>query len=116
MRRAHGAFRRRRRAVRARRVRLSGAARRRFDRADRAAGLVMSAPAMDWLTLASSLDAAGETDRALAVLDVAVSADSSANEALELKGNLLRSRGELRQAAEVFDLLGRRDPDHPYAR
>ena len=76
----------------------------------------MSAPAMDWLALANSLDAAGETDRALAVLDVAVSADSSTNEALVLKGNLLRSRGELRRAAEVFDLLGRRDPDHPYAR
>lgn len=71
---------------------------------------------LDYLDLAWSLDAAGQTEKALAVLDVAVTGEHGATEALELKGELLRSRGELARAAEVFDLLARREPDHPRAR
>jgi hypothetical protein len=76
----------------------------------------MSPSELDVLTLAYSLGAAGEVDRALAVLDLAMSSEDRALDALELKGELLRSRGELRDAAEVFALLAEREPDHPRAR
>jgi SM-20-related protein len=76
----------------------------------------MSAAAVDLLTLANSLSVAGETDRALAVLDIAASANTDAAQAFELKGDLLRSRGELQLAAEAFDQVARRQPDHPSAR
>jgi hypothetical protein len=71
---------------------------------------------LDYLDLAWSLDVAGQTAKALAVLDVAVSRESRVAEALALKGDLLRSQGQLQEAAEVFDLLARREPDHPRAR
>ena len=67
------------------------------------------------LTLARSLDAAGDS-RALAVLELAASRETGGAEALALKGDLLRGRGELRQAADVYDLLARRYPDQGRAR
>jgi tetratricopeptide (TPR) repeat protein len=70
---------------------------------------------VDFLTLAYSLDAAGDGDRALAVLDAAVADDAHATAALELKGELLRARGELRDAADVFARIARQDPHHPSA-
>jgi len=68
------------------------------------------------LTLARSLESVGDTGRALALLDLAASREIGEADALSLKGDLLRSRGELRQAAAVFDRLHRRHPDHPRAR
>jgi hypothetical protein len=68
------------------------------------------------LTLARSLEAAGDTHRALAVLDLAAAKEEGAAEALSLKGDLLRARGDLLQAAAVFELLGRSHPDHSRAR
>jgi hypothetical protein len=77
--------------------------------------VIVSQP-LDLLSLACSLDAVGDTVRALAVLDLAAAGNAAAADALALKGNLLRARGDIRQAADVFDLLDRRHPDHPYAR
>jgi hypothetical protein len=78
----------------------------------------MTSPEADeyLLTLARSLEAAGETGRALNVLDLAASRNTGAADALSLKGDLLRSRGALRAAADVFDMLGRCHPDQPRAR
>ena len=67
------------------------------------------------LTLASSLEAAGDADKALAVLDLALAGETGATDALALKGDLLRSRGELQRAGDVFDQLCRRSDD-PRAR
>jgi SM-20-related protein len=68
------------------------------------------------LTLARSLEAAGDTRRSLAVLDLAAAKESAVADALSLKGDLLRARGELLQAAAVFDRLARQHPDHARAR
>lgn len=71
---------------------------------------------IDLVDLASSLDAAGQTEKAFTVLDLAVAESARAIDALELKGQWLRARGDLRRAAEVFDQLSRRQPEHRSAR
>ena len=77
----------------------------------------MSSPAADYLlALASSLEAAGDRDRALKVRDLATAREAGAAEALSVKGDLLRCQGQLRQAADVFAFLDHRQPDHPRAR
>jgi SM-20-related protein len=77
----------------------------------------MSSPAADYLlALASSLEVAGDSDRALKVRDLAAAKEAATAEALSRKGDLLRSLGQLRQAADVFALLDHRQPDHPRAR
>jgi predicted 2-oxoglutarate/Fe(II)-dependent dioxygenase YbiX len=77
---------------------------------------VTPAQDVDLIDLAWSLDTDGHTTKAFAALDLALSSESNVADALELKGHLLRSRGELRPAAKVFDELARRDPEHSYAR
>jgi hypothetical protein len=77
----------------------------------------MSSEAADYLlALATGLEAAGDTDRALKVLALAAAREAGGADALSLRGDLLRSRGELRQAADVFALLQQRHPEHDRAR
>lgn len=71
---------------------------------------------LNLVDLARSLDAAGQGDRALTVLDRAVSRDDEADAALALKADMLRSRGALRLAAETFQVVAERNARHPFAR
>jgi SM-20-related protein len=77
----------------------------------------MSSPAADYLlALASALEAAGDGNRAAKVRDLAAAREARAADAVSRKGDLLRSQGQLRQAADVFVLVDHRQPDHPRAR
>ncbi|MEO8563996.1 MAG: 2OG-Fe(II) oxygenase [bacterium] len=76
----------------------------------------MSTLAVDLVDLAYSLDAGGRTEMAYTVLDAAVARNVRADEALALKGDLLRSRGELLDAATTFGALSRRRPEDSRAR